>query len=271
MNNRAFRLSGELSTFPLPDVIQFLGMTRKTGELRIYNGQPDNWSSLFFQDESLLHAKCDKSEGMEAFLRIISRSNGNFHFFSDHSPEKSTINKPVHYLMLQVQNQLDELRNLNNILPPADTALMISPLVDPIPRLSTQDWLILSQINGRRSLEQIIRRSGNELESKKILFKLMHHHLIAPTPKSSINISQLIPVPLTSEKTGSERPYPPRLRTNLLLKEIDGEKSLQQLSEHLNIKERDLLEDIRLLLDSQWIAFESQEKLSHFIALCEEY
>ncbi len=255
----------------MPDVIQFVGMTRKTGELRIYTGQPDNWSSLFFQDESLLHAKCDKCEGIEAFLRIISRNNGSFHFFSDHIPEKNTINKPVHYLMLQVQNQLDELRNLNNILPPADTALMISSLVDPIPRLTTQDWLILSQINGRRTLDQIVRRSGNELESKKILFKLMSHHLITPTPKSSISISQIIPVPLTSEKTGSERPYPPRLRTNLLLKEIDGKKSLQQLSDQLSMKERDLLEDVRLLLDSQWIAFASPDQLSHFLTLCEEY
>jgi len=270
MNNRSFRLSGQVSDFPLPEVIQFLGMTRKTGELRIFNGQPDKWASLFFCEETLLHAQCDYSEGVEAFLRIINRDNGHFHFFSDYAPLKQTINKPVHYLMLQVQNQLDEMRNVDKQLPSADTTIIFSTLVDPIPRLTTQDWLVLSQINGRRTLGQIIQKCGNELSSKKILLKLLSHHLIAPASEAR-SLERLIPLPLDSEQTGSERPYPPRLRTNLLLKEIDGKKTLQQLGEHLNMKERDLLEDIRLLLDSQWIGFPSQDQLTHFLSLCEEY
>lgn len=269
MNNRAFRLSGDISDFPLAEVIQFLGMTRKTGELRIYSGEPSQWASLFFQEESLLHARVDQVEGMEAFLRIITREKGQFHFFSDLLPEKQSIGKPVHYLMLQVQSQLDELRHLDRILPPLDTTLALNPSVDPIPRLNTQEWMVLSQINGRRTLGQIIEHSADELGSKKILHRLLGHRLITPAALVD-RLSPLYPALVDSTSTQSERAYPPRLRTNLLLKAIDGQKNLKQLCDSLGLKERDLIEDIKLLLDSGWIRFLTPVQDHLFMALLED-
>ena len=247
-----------------------MGMTRKTGELRIFNGQPNQWASLFFKEEELLHAQKGSCEGIDAFLRIIANDNSHFHFFNDHQPEKTTINKPVHYLMLQVHNMLDEMNHIDKQLPATDSVLFISKLVDPVPRLTTQDWFILSQINGRRTLGQIINKCGNELGAQKILLNLLKNRLVTQVPKMDL-LSTICPMHLTSHMSGSDRPYPPRLRTNLLLKEIDGKKSLQALCTQLNIKVRDLLEDIGLLLDSQWIVFPSAEQLADFHRLCEEF
>jgi hypothetical protein len=269
MNNPAFRLSGDISDFPLPDIIQFLGMTRKTGELRLYNNQPEPWAALFFESESLLHACCEGVEGMEAFLRIITREKGQFHFFSDHHPEKQTIGKPVHYLMLQVQSQLDELRHLDKVLPKPETPLALNPAVDPIPRLNTQEWMILSRINGRRTLGQIIEQSDDELGSKKILHRLLGQRLITPATVADM-LSPLVPSLMDASNTDSERAYPPRLRTNLLLKAIDGHKNLKQIGEQLGLKERDLIEDIKLLVDSGWIRFPTSGQEQFYLTLLEE-
>lgn len=269
MDNRAFRLSGQISDFPLMDVIQFLGMTRKTGELRIFNGKADSWASLYFQDELLVHAQWEQYAGVEAFLKILSRDNGHFHFFSGQTPSDRSINKPVHYLMLQLQSELDEMRNLQKILPPSDTVLIISSLVDSVPKLNSREWLILSQINGRRTLGQIVARSGEELSTRKILHRLFSERLIAPLSEK-MNLSRLVPGPLDSDQSGADRPYPPRLRTNLLLKEIDGKRDLLEIAGFLNLKERDLIEDVKLLLDSKWITFAGDEQLQTFLSIYEE-
>ena len=61
---------------------------------------------------------------------------------------------------------------------------------------------------------------------------------------------------------GADRPYPPLLRTNLLLKAINGKTTLRDLMAQLNIKENEMVEDIKLLFDTQWIKFTpSQETI----------
>lgn len=49
MTENALKLSGYVAEFPLAEVIQFLGMTEKSGALRIYLEKNEETVSLFLK------------------------------------------------------------------------------------------------------------------------------------------------------------------------------------------------------------------------------
>ena len=102
-------------------------------------------------------------------------------------------------------------------------------------------------------------RDFNNIQS---FFELLRLFDDDSTSSADADWESLIPILIPSRDLTADRPYPPLLRTNLLLKAIDGKTTLLDLMAKLNIKENELVEDIKLLYDTQWIKFTpSQETI----------
>jgi hypothetical protein len=260
-NENSLQLSGFVSEFPLLEVIQFLGMTEKSGALCISREKKEDTVTLFFKEGKLLHAASSDSEGLSTFYAVLAMEKGYFKFISGEAVPAITIDKPVHFLILESQRRKDELNHLQRLLPPEDTVLFIVPNLESVPKLDTFEWKIISMINGRRSIKRICEKIGDELEVKKNLLKLLSKGVI-DTGSSDSAWKGLIPILIPSRDLKSDRPYPPLLRTNLLLKSIDGKTNMQNLAAKLKVTENELVEDIKLLYETQWIKFSmSQEKV----------
>jgi len=258
MEPSPFELSGFLEQFPLVDVVQLIGMSQKTGELRLASREADIQASLFFRDGQLLHATYNDEGGTEAAEKILSLEEGFFKFVTHQLPAQISINKPVHFVLLESQRRSDELKNLSEKLPPDDTVLFICPDLDHIPALNTREWKVISLINGRRTIRRICHRLGDELGTKQILHYLIQNRLV--TSDSDQNEwEKIVPRPRSYEPIHTERPYPPLLRTNLLLKAIDGTTDLGQLKKTLRLSDTDLIEDLKLLFDTRWITFNPED------------
>jgi len=255
MNEATLKLSGYVSEFPLVEVIQFLGNMKKNGSLRIFKGEKkEEGISLYFQDGNLIHAVFNEVKGIGAFYMALDSETGYFKFITGDKAPEISINHPIPFLLLESQRRADELRYIQRFLPPDESVLFIVSDIEEVPSLNTYEWRILSMVNGRRSLKRICEKIGDELEVKKIMVKLFMKNVVS-THSGEAYWKELVPVLIPSGELSVDRPYPPLLRTNLLLKAIDGKLTLQDLIIKLNMKENDLIEDIKLLFDTHWIKF----------------
>jgi hypothetical protein len=250
----SLQLSGFVSEFPLLEVIQFLGMTEKSGALCISREKKEDTVTLYFKEGKLLHAVSSESEGMGTFYSALALENGYFKFIAGEPVPTVTIDKPVHFLLLESQRRKDELNHLQKLLPPDGAVLFIVPELKEVPRLNTFEWKIISMVNSRRSIRRICEKIGDELEVKKNLLTLFSKGVIS-TGSTDSDWKYLIPILISSRDLKVDRPYPPLLRTNLLLKSIDGKTTLRGLEEKLKIKENELVEDVKLLYETRWIKF----------------
>lgn len=257
--NPEFQLKGGLAEFRLPEVVQFLHINRKTGELAIYAADHSHIGSIFLVQGELVHANLKEIRGVAAFERIMFLDRGYFIFLAENISQDLTIESPLQVLLMEAHARHDELSRFRAELPPFETVLAILNDVTTVPSLTTQEWKILSLINGKRSIEGIAQKDGDEHAALSALHSLMVKGLIAVTTEKSPLLA-LTPRPLPASRVDGERPYPPRLRTNLLLKAIDGRTSLAKLAESLQIEISELAEDIRLLLELRWISFPAADE-----------
>jgi hypothetical protein len=258
-DTNVFKLSGFVAEFPLLEVIQFLGMNQKNGHLCISLENENESISLYIKQGMIMHAVFDEIEGIEAFHAILQMETGYFKFIAGEQAPKMTINMPVSVLLLESQRRADELNHLQTQLPPDDMVLFLVPDLEEVPPLDTFEWRVISMVNGRRNIQRICQKIGDELAVKQTVLKLLSRGLVS-TVSEDAAWKTLTPRPLPSGELKADRPYPPLLRTNLLLKTIDGKSDLKTLMSRLNMKESDLLEDIKLLHDTQWIKFSTGEE-----------
>jgi two-component system chemotaxis response regulator CheY len=99
-------LSGNLDTLPIPDLIQILNGTRKTGHLRLNRDGEE--AGIYFADGEARHAWTKDLEGEEAFFRVISWKDAHFSFESGLRPEQATIHQPTMTLLFEGLRKLDE-------------------------------------------------------------------------------------------------------------------------------------------------------------------
>lgn len=263
MNTEQFKLSGFISEFPLFEVIQFLGMIRKKGALRISWENEEDTILLYIDNGNLLHAANHRNSGTDVFFRALEKETGYFKFSPMESPDHITIDQPLNFLLLESQRRLDELRNLSANLPPEDMSLFIASDLESVPPLNTLQWKILSMVNGRRTLKRICEKAGDELETKKILLALMQKGVITGGAAED-SWHGLTPLLTHDKDVQSGRPWPPLLRTNLLLRAVDNVLTLGELQQRLKIRDSDFFGDIRLLFETNWIHFSVQEEKIFF-------
>lgn len=101
-------LSGNLGTVSLPDLVQVLCMTRKTGLLNL--SLQGKVAGIYFVEGEIHHAWIEKTEGEAAFTRIVGESRGAFIFDSGRPTPKRTIEMPAMNLLMEAARLQDEGR-----------------------------------------------------------------------------------------------------------------------------------------------------------------
>jgi hypothetical protein len=255
----SYELNGALGAFSILDVIQLLTMSQKVGELRLESEDGHETASLYLDKDNLIHAVYGELEGIQAFEALLGWKEGSFEFIPGRHPEKTTMDKAAFVTLLQAFARLDEMQKIQQDLPPEDINLYIVADIKTVPAITTKEWKVLALVNGKRTITRICRKFGDELTAKNLLLKLFKKKLISPDPPES-DWRRLVPsLKPIAEKEG-ERFRPPRVRTNLLFKAIDGKSHFEDIRRKLDLSENDLLEDIKLLYELQWIKFNETDE-----------
>jgi hypothetical protein len=170
---------GSLAELHLPDIIQLISVSGKTGVFHLTDrglrGQ------IYLHDGKIVHAQIEDVSGEEAVYALAIWSQGEFRFEPGVATEVQSISKSNTNLLMEAARRLDEWRVLVKKIPATE---MIPEFVVQDNRegqisLNTGEWLILSKIDGQRSIKGIATASGlSVFDTSKILYSLIVSGLI---------------------------------------------------------------------------------------------
>lgn len=170
---------GSLAELHLPDIIQLISVSGKSGVFHLADGP--HQGQIYLHDGKIVHAQLDDTAGEEAVYALAIWSQGDFKFEHGVATEHRTISKSNTNLLMEAARRLDEWRVLSKKIPSTD---MIPEFVVQEHRegqinLNTSEWLILSKIDGQRSIKQMAGASGlSVFDVAKILYGLVATGLI---------------------------------------------------------------------------------------------
>jgi response regulator RpfG family c-di-GMP phosphodiesterase len=99
-------VSGALEEMPLPDVIQVLSRTRKSGSLRVSTGGYSGEIQL--GNGSIYHASFMDKRGEEALFALLALTEGEFALDPTFMPSARSIHESTEHLLLEGMRRIDE-------------------------------------------------------------------------------------------------------------------------------------------------------------------
>jgi hypothetical protein len=177
-------LAGDLSEFPLTDVIQLVQLSKQTGGVHIRGqraGQAiEGW--LYFRDGKIVGATAAGMKPLDAVYSFFTLASGPFQFHDDQRIETPTIAVSNEVIIMEgvmrqdawaeIQRQLPSLDLVPRLVPnPATGSSEINP--------GAEGWRVLTMVNGKNSIEQIAQRSGlGEFRTCEIIVQFLQNGLI---------------------------------------------------------------------------------------------
>jgi hypothetical protein len=170
---------GSLAELHLPDIIQLISVSGKTGVFHLTDGALKG--QIFLNDGKIVHAQLDDASGEEAVYALAIWSQGDFRFEPGISTEVRTISKSNTNLLMEAARRLDEWRVLSKKIPSPELVpeFVVQDNREGQINLNTSEWLILSKIDGQRSIKAIAGAGGlSVFDASKILYGLVATGLI---------------------------------------------------------------------------------------------
>lgn len=182
--------AGDLSYLNLSDVLLNLDQNVRTGELRIFMSNGEEYSFVVYQGKLV---RVDGPEGMrgkKAIYRAIRLFYGKFAFHpmpEDPPPTDTQDFGPLPNLVLQAVQEADEFPLTRDKLPADPTPVMLAN-DDPSSEVFQQDFRILRPLlkkeDRRIAIDELIKHSSKpDLDAAKDLLTLFEEgHLIVAEP-----------------------------------------------------------------------------------------
>ena len=101
-------LQGSLAQTYVLDLIHFLHLSRKTGELHLHRHSPSVEGRAFFKSGSLVHVVADRLEGFAALVEIADWTQGTFSFAENVLSPRRTIEMAVPQALMEAVRVQDE-------------------------------------------------------------------------------------------------------------------------------------------------------------------
>ena len=163
-------LRGNLEQMGMAEVVQTLGMSRKTGGLKIIH--QSRVGKMYFDQGEIIQASLGALKDEEAVYRILAWNEGYFEFDSTDTGER-TISKSHNSLLMEGFQQREELAKYQEAMPPFNAMLM---LADPaqVNELKPVSQKVAKLIDGHRTIREIVDSSPlNYLVTVKVLYTFL--------------------------------------------------------------------------------------------------
>jgi hypothetical protein len=170
---------GSLQELHLPDVIQLVSVSGKSGVFVLDRLGEQGY--IYLENGHIVHAVLGKLLGEEAVYTLATWNEGSFHFLPGEEAPTRTITKNNTNLLMEAARRLDEWRVLSKRIPSLDRIpkFKVPEGKQGQINLNTQEWLILSKIDGTRTIEQIADAVAlSTFEVAKLLYGLVTMGLI---------------------------------------------------------------------------------------------
>jgi hypothetical protein len=208
---------GSLAELHLPDIIQLVSVSAKTGVFHLADGP--HKGQIFLHEGRIVHAQLDDVSGEEAVYALAIWNQGDFLFEPAPPSEIRTISKSNTNLLMEAARRLDEWRVLSKKIASVELVpeFVVQETREGQINLNTSEWLILSKIDGHRSVKAIAHASGlSVFDAAKILYGLIATGLIRlrpagprPAAGATAAATPAATAPSAKPRTGSHPALPP--------------------------------------------------------------
>src|SRR5258708_31585146 len=142
---------GSLKELPLPDIIQLVSVSGKTGKFSLSRDHDRGY--IYLKNGQMVHATVGELVGEEAIYALAIWNQGEFQFNPSEEPDRQTITKSNTNLLMEAARRLDEWRAPSEKNPAADhlPALMTRQDRPPQHTLNPQGWAPLTANHAHRS------------------------------------------------------------------------------------------------------------------------
>ena len=192
---------GSLAELHLPDIIQLVGVSGKTGVFHLTDAA--HRGEIWLHEGRIVHAETEDLSGEEAVYALAIWRAGEFRFEAAAAAPRQTIQKSNTNLLMEAARRLDEWRVLAKKIPSVELVpeFVILENREGQINLNTMEWLLLSKIDGERSVRQIAATAGmGVFDAAKLLYGLVATNLIRLREKGA--------APVTEEAPGRSAPAP---------------------------------------------------------------
>jgi hypothetical protein len=176
---------GSLKELPLPDIIQLVSVSGKTGKFTLTRDADRGF--IYLKNGQMVHAVVGDLIGEEAIYSLAIWNQGEFQFTPGDEPDRQTITKSNTNLLMEAARRLDEWRVLSKKIPSVDHVpeLLARENRHEQVTLNPQEWMLITRIDGNRSITEIGRTLNiSSFEVAKILYGMITAELVQLKKKS---------------------------------------------------------------------------------------
>jgi acid stress-induced BolA-like protein IbaG/YrbA len=176
---------GSLKELPLPDIIQLVSVSGKTGKFTL--SREGDRGFIYLKNGQMVHATVSDLIGEEAIYALAIWNSGDFQFSPGEEPDRQTISKSNTNLLMEAARRLDEWRVLSKKIPSVEYVpeLMTRENRHEQITLNPQEWMLITRIDGHRSIVDIGRTLNmSSFDVAKILYGMITGELVALKKKS---------------------------------------------------------------------------------------
>ncbi|HEY0512435.1 MAG TPA: DUF4388 domain-containing protein [Thermoanaerobaculia bacterium] len=170
---------GSLKELPLPDIIQLVSVSGKTGVFSLRrNG--DSTGEIYLRGGQIVHAHVGDLQGEEAMYELAIWPEGEFVFTPGQETQLTTIQKSNTNLLMEAARRIDEWQILSKRIPstrlvPVFTQHAATTSVS----LTPQEWALICKIDERRTIEEVaVGLDMSPFEACKLLYGLITSGLV---------------------------------------------------------------------------------------------
>src|SRR5512133_3746479 len=116
---------GSLKELPLPDIIQLVSVSGKTGKFTL--AQESATGYIYLKNGQMIHATVLDLIGEEAIYALAIWNQGDFQFTPNEEAPQQTITKSNTNLLMEAARRLDEWRVLSKKIPSVDLVPVLVP------------------------------------------------------------------------------------------------------------------------------------------------
>jgi CheY-like chemotaxis protein len=168
-------MEGAIGQLSLVDLLQVLGQSRKSGELRLTG--PRGQARVWLSQGEVASAQAERARGLKAFFRLLSWREGTFSFVpgSSGNGEPGDVDKPIEELLIEGLRQSDELASVRDQLPePEARVILLAPAEDtPADRLPVAVELVELARAGATVGELLERSRATDFAAAHVLLDLL--------------------------------------------------------------------------------------------------
>ncbi len=170
-------MSGSIDEIPLPDLLQLLSTSRKSGVLSV-RGEGGH-GRIYLRKGQIYYATIDDSYDLsprKAAFRLLTWTTGTFELEApDEKSVLEEIQESTEALLMEGMRQLDEFRRIEGELPSRDQAIGLSaPLQAQLRDLQPPDLDILQLAINYGQMQAVLDRSPKtDLETAQALLNLL--------------------------------------------------------------------------------------------------